>query len=87
MEPELDASEYLYQNEPERENVRRIEPERKTTRGRERDRKRKRRAGRVVTLESKAGGEYIRKKSAYCSIQQLMLAASFRSYVKTGNFV
>ena len=41
----------------------------------------------MVPLESKAGGEYIRKKSAYCSIQQLMLAASFRSYVKTGNFV
>ncbi len=34
-------------------------------------------------MESKAGGEYIRKKSAYCIIQQLMLAASFRSYVKT----
>ena len=37
VEPELDASEYLYQNEPERETVRRIEPERKTTRGSERD--------------------------------------------------
>ena len=38
-------------------------------------------------LESKARGEYIRKKSAYCIIQQLILEASFRSYVKTGNFV